>query len=327
MTVTETRPGTEAPMAPDPGRHHRRRAWRSRLTRFDLRYTPYLFILPFFVIFGVFALWPLLYTGWMSFHDWAIIEGDQGWTGLGNYQDLFADEYFWNALLNTGLLLVLGVGGELLVALWLAALLNRKLSGSAFWRAGIVLPHIVSVVAVSLVFAQLFGFQTGIFNDVLGLVGIDRINWQANRWSAIIAVSTIIIWRWAGYFGLIFLAAMQGVPRELHEAAMIDGASRRRIFWSITVPSIRPTIIFSVVMSTIIGMQTFAEPQLFDVQGTEGTGGSDRQFQTLMMYLYEKGFREFNAGYAATLAWVMFLLIAIVSGINYALSRRIASKD
>ncbi|TLS48078.1 sugar ABC transporter permease [Streptomyces montanus] len=326
MSVTELPRAAEAPEAPA-ARRRPRSPWRSRLSRFDLRYTPYLFILPFFVIFGVFAVYPLLYTGWISFHEWAIIEGDQGWTGLGNYQDLFADTYFWNALLNTGLLLVLGTGGELLVALWLAAVLNRKLSGSAFWRAGVVLPHVVSVVAVSLVFAQLFGYQTGIFNDVLEMVGVDRINWQASRWSAIIAVSTIIIWRWAGYFALIFLAAMQGVPHELNEAAMLDGASRRRIFWSITVPSIRPTIVFCVVMSTIIGMQTFAEPQLFDVQGTEGTGGSDRQFQTLMMYLYEKGFREFNAGYAATLAWVMFLLIAIVSGINYALSRRIASKD
>ncbi|WP_327432651.1 carbohydrate ABC transporter permease [Streptomyces sp. NBC_01236] len=327
MTVTETRPGTGAPMAPVPGRHHRRGGWRTRLTRFDLRYTPYVFIAPFFVIFGVFAAYPLLYTGWISFHKWAIIEGDQGWTGLHNYQLLFQDSYFWNALLNTTLLLVFGTGVQLLLALWLAGILNRKLSGSAVWRAGVVLPHIVSVVAVSLVFAQLYGFHTGIINDVLSLAGIDRIDWQASRWTAIPAVSTIIIWRWAGYYALIFLAAMQGVPRELHEAAMLDGASNRRIFWSITVPSIRPTIIFSVVMSTIGAMQTFTEPQLFDTQGTEGTGGSDRQFQTLMMYLYEKGFREFNAGYAATLAWVMFLLIAVLSGINYALSRRIASKD
>ncbi|KAK1183982.1 sugar ABC transporter permease [Streptomyces sp. NBS 14/10] len=327
MTVTETRPGPEATTASAPGHHPRRRAWRSRLTRFDLRYTPYVFIAPFFVIFGVFAVWPLLYTGWISFHKWAIIEGDQGWLGLHNYQTLFADEYFWNALLNTALLLVLGTGVQLAVALWLAGVLNRKLGASAVWRAGVVLPHIVSVVAVSLVFAQLYGFHTGIVNDVLSLVGIDRVDWQASRWTAIPAVATIIIWRWAGYYALIFLAAMQGIPRELNEAAMLDGASRRRIFWSITVPSIRPTIIFSVVMSTIGAMQTFTEPQLFDIQGTEGTGGSDRQFQTLMMYLYEKGFREFNAGYAATLAWVMFLLIAIVSGINYALSRRIASKD
>ncbi|MEV8565122.1 sugar ABC transporter permease [Streptomyces sp. NPDC051322] len=322
MTVTETRPAAEAPEAPAAGRS----PWRTRLSRFDLRYTPYLFIVPFFVIFGFFGVWPLLYTGWISFHKWAMIDGDQGWVGLDNYTALFKDVYFWNALLNTVLLFLLGTIPQLFAALGLAALLNRKLRASSLWRASVLLPHVVSVVAVTLVFAQLFGHNTGLVNDALGVFGIDRIDWQANRWSAMIGISTIIIWRYTGYNTLIFLAAMQSVPHELKEAAMLDGASRWRVFRSITVPSIRPTIIFVVMMSSIGGMQIFAEPQLFDVAGTDGTGGSDRQFQTLMMYLYEKGFRDFNAGYSATLAWVMFLLIAVVSGINYALSRRIATK-
>ncbi|MEV6796237.1 sugar ABC transporter permease [Streptomyces sp. NPDC051320] len=322
MTVTETRPAAEAPEAPAAGRS----PWRTRLSRFDLRYTPYLFIVPFFVVFGFFGVWPLLYTGWISFHKWAMIDGDQGWVGLDNYTALFKDAYFWNALLNTVLLFLLGTVPQLFAALGLAALLNRKLRASSLWRASVLLPHVVSVVAVTLVFAQLFGHNTGLVNDALGLFGIDRIDWQANRWSAMIGISTIIIWRYTGYNTLIFLAAMQSVPHELKEAAMLDGASRWRVFRSITVPSIRPTIIFVVMMSSIGGMQIFAEPQLFDVAGTDGTGGSDRQFQTLMMYLYEKGFRDFNAGYSATLAWVMFLLIAVVSGINYALSRRIATK-
>ncbi|MFE2433073.1 carbohydrate ABC transporter permease [Streptomyces sp. NPDC059373] len=323
MTVTQTRRATGAgPARPVARRHH----WRSRLTRFDLRYTPYLLIAPFFVVFGVFGIWPLLYTGWISLHKWAMIDGDQGWLGLHNYATLLSDDYFWNALLNTLLLFVLGTVPQLFIALGLAALLNRRLRASALWRSSVLLPHVVSVVAVTLVFAQLYGKNYGVVNDALGLVGIDPVDWQANRWSALTGISSIIIWRYTGYNTLIFLAAMQNVPDELKEAAQIDGASRLRVFRSITVPSIRPTIIFVVMMSSIGGMQIFAEPQLFDIQGTDGTGGSDRQFQTLMMYLYEKGFRYFDAGYSATIAWVMFVIIAVVSGINYALSRRIASK-
>jgi cellobiose transport system permease protein len=135
------------------------------------------------------------------------------------------------------------------------------------------------------------------------------------------------MWRWTGYNALLYLAAMQSVPRDMYESATLDGASSWRMFWSITVPSIRPTILFTVVTSTIGGLQLFAEPLLFD--GSPGTaiGGTDRQFQTVTMYLYEEGFVHFDFGFASAVAWVVFLLIVVASVINLILARRIRSAN
>ncbi|MCS7478233.1 carbohydrate ABC transporter permease [Umezawaea endophytica] len=297
------------------------------LARLDGKYTPYLVIAPFFLVFGAFGLYPLLYTAWVSLHDWQLVDGDQGFTGLDNYATLLGDANFWNALFNTLSLFVLSTVPQLLAALGLAAVLDRGLRGRTFWRAGVLLPNVISVAAVALVFAQLYGRDFGIVNHLLGLVGIDPVDWRAETWASHLAISSIVMWRWTGYNALIYLAAMQSVPRDMYEASMIDGASRWRTFWAITVPSIRPTILFTVITSTIGGLQLFVEPQLFDPGGTAtGTGGSDRQFQTLVMYLYEKGFRLFDAGYAATIAWVLFLVVLVVAGINFSVARRIASK-
>jgi cellobiose transport system permease protein len=301
------------------------RSWA--LARFDNRYTPYLVIAPFFLVFGVFGLYPLLYTAWVSLHDWQLIDGDQGFIGLGNYAELLGDANFWNALGNTLSLFVLSTVPQLLAALGLAAVLDRGLRGRMFWRAGVLLPNVISVAAVALVFAQLYGRDFGVVNHLLGLVGVDPVDWHAETWASHLAISSMVMWRWTGYNALIYLAAMQSVPKDLHEAAVLDGASRWRSFWAITVPSIRPTILFTVITSTIGGMQLFVEPQLFDPGGTAtGTGGSDRQFQTLVMYLYEKGFRLFDAGYSATIAWVLFLVVLVVAGLNFSVARRIASK-
>lgn len=317
------RSGASAPLRSTSGRENR--SWA--LTRFDNRYTPYLVIAPFFVVFGIFGLYPLLYTAWVSLHDWQLIDGDQGFIGLDNYTTLLADANFWNALGNTLSLFVLSTVPQLLAALGLAAVLDRGLRGRLFWRAGVLLPNVISVAAVALVFAQLYGRDFGVVNYLLGLVGIDPVDWHAETWASHLAISSMVMWRWTGYNALIYLAAMQSVPKDMHEAAVLDGASRWRSFWSITVPSIRPTILFTVITSTIGGMQLFVEPQLFDPGGTAtGTGGSDRQFQTLVMYLYEKGFRLFDAGYSATIAWVLFLVVLVVAGVNFTVARRIASQ-
>ncbi|MDM4781387.1 MULTISPECIES: sugar ABC transporter permease [unclassified Micromonospora] len=310
------RPATPPPAA-------RRRTLADML---DRRTTPYLFIAPFFVLFGAFGLFPLLATFWMSLHDWHLINGDGGWTGVQNYRTLLADGDFWNALFNTLSLFVISTVPQLLLALGLAAALNTTLRARTFWRAGVLVPNIVSVVAVALVFAQVFGKDAGIANWLLGFVGVDPINWQAEKWSAHLGISVIVIWRWTGYNALIYLAAMQAVPADLYESARLDGASAWSAFWHVTVPMIRPTILFTTVVSTIGGLQLFAEPLLFDGQG-EPNGGSDRQFQTVTMYLYEKGFTLFDAGSASAVAWLLFLLIAVFALVNFlAVRRSVASR-
>ncbi len=299
----------------------------SRLpARLDGLATPYLMVAPFFVLFGVFGLFPLLYTAWVSLHHWNLVEGGGQFAGAANYRALFVDPHFYNALANTVGIFLVATVPQLLCALGIAALLDRRGRGRTGWHATVLLPNIVPVVSVALIFTQLFGRDYGLVNRVLAVVGVGPVDWQANSWSAYLGIATMVVWRWAGYNALLYLAAMQTVPRELYEAAELDGASRWRSFWSVTVPGIRPTIVFTVVVSTIGGLQMFTEPQLFDASGVAGTGGNDRQFQTLIMYLYENGFGRFDAGYAAAISWVVFLLCVVLVLANVALLRRLVRR-
>jgi cellobiose transport system permease protein len=297
---------------------------KARLSKLDLRLSPYLYIAPFFLLFSVFGIFPLLYTSFVSLHDWDLL-GSGPYVGMQNYRELLADEYFWNAVVNTFGIFVLATVPQLLMALGLASLLNSRLRARTFWRMGVLLPNITSVATVAIIFSQFYGRDFGILNWLIGLVGVEPIDWQAHRWSSWIAISTMVDWRWTGYNALIYLAALQAVPHELYEAAAIDGAGKWRRFWTITVPLLRPTIIFTVVVATIGGMQLFTEPLLFDTNPAYATGGSGREFQTLALFLYEQAFKQFRLGYAAAVAWLLLLLMVLVSAVNYLLVRRISS--
>jgi cellobiose transport system permease protein len=287
---------------------------------------PYLFVAPFFVVFGVFGFFPLLYTVWVSLHEWSILRGDEGFVGLDNFARLAVDPRFWNATFNTFSIWLLSTVPQLVLALVLAAVLNNQLLR---WRTGfrmsVLVPNITSVVAVGVIFTQIFGRDFGLANALLELLGLERVDWQSGRWSSHLVVSWMVMWRWTGYNALIYLAAMQTIPRSLYESAQLDGAGRYRQLVSVTIPQLRPTIIFTVIVSTIGGLQIFAEPLIFGGQaGVQG--GNDRQFQTLTLFLYEQGFRDGNFGYAAAIAWALFLLILVFSVINYRLSTAIAKE-
>jgi cellobiose transport system permease protein len=294
---------------------------RSLLHRLDVKGSPYLYIAPFFILFLGFGVFPLIFTAWVSLHEWSLLSEEHTWIGFGNYTKLFDDPAFWNALWNTVSIWVISTVPQLLLALVLAHILNQRLRGQTFWRMSALIPNITSVAAVAIIFSQLFGRDYGLFNWVLGLFGIDKIDWTANTWSSHVAVATMIIWRWTGYNALIYLAAMQAVPKELYDSASLDGATSFQQLRKITVPAIRPTIIFTVIISSIGGMQVLAEPLLFGGNGL--TGGSDRQFQTLALYLYEVAFGRFDFGYASASSWVMFLIIVIVAAINFGIISRL----
>jgi cellobiose transport system permease protein len=282
----------------------------------------YAFISPFFLVFAAFGLFPLLFTFWVSLHDWSLL-GDHTWTGLDNYRDLMGDDHFWNALFNTVGIFLVATVPQLFMALVLAQLLNQRLRARTMWRMGVLLPNITSIAAVGIIFTLLFARDFGLVNWLLGQVGVDPIAWQEHRWSSWIAIATMVDWRWTGYNALIFLAALQAVPRDLYEAAEIDGASPARQFRHITVPMLRPTIIFVSIVSTIGGIQLFTEPLLFNSGANAITGGTTRQFQTLTMYVYEQAFTGQEFGYASSVAWVMFLLIALIGLLNFVLLRRL----
>jgi cellobiose transport system permease protein len=307
-----------APMLPNRTSAVRRLLWRA-----DGRISPYLYIAPFFVLFIGFGLFPILYTGYVSLTNRDLLSpGTETFTGLANYRDLVGDDYFWNAVKNTLLLMVMCAVPQLTLALILAHILNARLRCRTLFRMGVLLPNVTSIVAVALVFAQIFSRDFGVVNWLLGLVGVEPTNWQSGDWTSRSAIAVMVVWRWTGYNALIYLGAMQAIPKELFEAAAIDRAGTWRQLWYITLPALRPTIAFTALVSLIGQVQLFTEPLLFDTSPGNVSGGSARQFQTLSLFMYEEGFRLGHLGYGAAVAWLMILLTFVLAGVGYAITRR-----
>ncbi len=298
-------------------------SWRQRLSRLDVKLSPYLYVSPFFIVFAIVGLFPLLYTAWVSLHDWHLIGGQGAFVGIDNYTSVLEQPNFLKALRNTFSIFVLSSVPQVIAAIVIAYFLDTNIRAKTFWRMGVLLPYVVAPVAVSMIFAKIFADQSGAANALLGLVGVDPIAWHGSAFWSHVAIATMVNFRWTGYNALIFLAAMQAIPREIYEAAIVDGANRVKTFFQVTVPMLRPTIIFVVITSTIGGLQIFDEPRMFD---TMGGGGSDKQWMTLTMYIYELGWgAQKSFGRAAAVSWILFLIIVVIGAVNFFLTRRIAS--
>lgn len=322
-TTTSAARRAAVPPPHEPERRVRRLALRQRVGRWDVRLSPYLYISPFFVVFAIAGLFPIAYTAYVSVFDWNLIGGQGAFVGLQNYVDVIQQPRFLTALRNTFSIFALSSVPQIVAAIAIAAVLDANLRAKTFWRMGVLLPYVVAPVAVSLIFSKMFADQSGMINALLGGVGIEPIRWHSDVLASHVAIATMVNFRWTGYNVLIFLAAMQAVPRDLYEAAVIDGAGRLRRFFSVTVPMLRPTIIFVVITSTIGGLQIFDEPRMFDQLGM---GGADRQWMTVTMYLYELGWgAQKSFGRASAVAWILFLIIIAIGLVNFALTRRIAS--
>jgi cellobiose transport system permease protein len=242
---------------------------------------------------------------------------------MQNYLDVLTQPRFLTALRNTFSIFLLSSVPQVIAAIAIAAVLDQNIRAKTFWRMGVLLPYVVAPVAVSLIFSKIFADQSGLINELLGNIGIEPIRWHADPLASHVAIATMVNFRWTGYNTLIFLAAMQAVPRDVYEAAIIDGAGRARTFFSVTIPMLRPTVIFVIITSTIGGLQIFDEPRLFDQLGQ---GGADRQWMTLTMYLYELGWGpQKSFGRASAVAWILFLIIVVIGIINFSITRRIAA--
>jgi cellobiose transport system permease protein len=289
------------------------------------RIAPYAYIAPFFVIFAVFGLFPLLFTFYVALFDWNPI-GDRVYIGFDNFDRLFQDVRFWNAVRNTFSIWVLSTVPQLAGALVLAHVLNHvRLRFAAFFRMSMLVPYITSVAATTIVFAQMFDRDYGLLNWLLGLVGVGPINFYQSVWGSHLMIATMVMWRWSGFTTLLYLASLQAVPREIYESASVDGAGSWRQFLHITVPSLRPMIIFTVVTSTIGGLQIFTEPLLISANAGL-TCGATRQCQTLTLFLYEQGFGQFEFGYGAAIGVALFVMVVVIAAINFLLSTRIRSE-
>ncbi|MET8231326.1 sugar ABC transporter permease [Micromonospora sp. NPDC005298] len=324
-SLKTTAPPAAPPRGSRPAPRHSSQRGRL-LNRLDLRLTPYVFVLPFFVLFAIFGVYPIIYTFWIAMTDRSPLNATISFVGVDNFVELFTnDPQFWNAVVNTFGMFLMSTVPQLIIALLLANALNRRIRGQMFFRLAIAMPIITSTAVVALIFSMIYAREFGLVNWLLDLVGLGPIDWRANRFASWFAISTMVDWRWVGYNALIYLAAMQSISKDMYEAAALDGASRRRQFWSITIPQLRPTIIFTLIISTIGGLQLFTEPLMFTSGSGALSGGSEGQFQTITMYLLDVMNQRFRWGYAGAVALVLFVLIASVSLLNYLLARRISS--
>jgi len=275
-------------------------AWRSS------NKIAYLLVLPFVVYFIVFYAYPALFAGYLSFHEWKVISPDKPYIGTQNYAYLLTDTTFQRSVVNTLYFLILFLPSVVIVPLSIAVMLNQRLRFQAFFRAAYFLPIVTFDVVVALVWAWMFADQGGLLNYSLSLVGLPPVRWLSSERLAMPAITVTTVWRWIGYFTLIFLAGLQTIPRTVYEAAMIDGAAPVQAFFKITLPLLNPVIMLAVVVATINGLQLFTEPYLM-------TGGGPN-FRTLSVvyFIYQQGFRYHRMGYAAAAGIVLFILMLVM---------------
>jgi multiple sugar transport system permease protein len=271
----------------------------------------YLFLAPFIIFFLVFVVRAVVSAVGMSFYDWQILRQTRPYVGLGNYKEIFGDYVWWTAVKNTLIFMFLTVAGTTTLALSAAVAVTRPIRGAGFFRVVLYMPTLLSVGVVGLIWVWLLSTQYGIINYGLSFVGIEPINWLGDANLVMPALSLTTIWWGFGFPMLIFIAGLQGIPEQLYEAARIDGANGRQLFWYITLPLLRPTILFVTVTGVIAHFQVFGQPFIIT------TGGPGRASYTVIYYLYEMAWRAFRMGYGSAVAVTLALMIAIVTIVQF----------
>jgi cellobiose transport system permease protein len=284
----------------------------------------YLFVSPFFLILFCFSLVPILFTLYISFMNWDQFE-DMHFIGLKNYIDVLQGGLFFKSLYNTLLIMAISLPVSLALSLGIAFLINEKMTRmSSFFRTAFFLPYITTPVAVGVLFSLLFNYQLGFINIILQKSGLlsEPIYWMSKPLYVVCIVSLIVIWKSFGYNMILFLAGLQTIPKDLYEAAQIDGANLWQRFLSITLPMLRPISMFVIVTTVIWGLQIFDEPAMLLV-GTDSSasisntlGGPEKSVYTLVSYVYEEGFVLFRPGRSAAVAYLMTLVIIAASWIS-----------
>lgn len=274
------------------------------------------FILPNFLGFVALTLTPVLLLFYYSLTSWNMF-GAAEWVGLENFERLVGDASFHKALGNTAYYAVFHIPLTIVASLGLALLLNQKLRGAAFFRTVAFFPYITSIVAIAVVWNMLFSPEYGPINQFLRALGVtDAPGWTVSEGWAMPAVIIVGTWRYMGYYMLLFLAGLQTVPAELHEAARIDGANAWQRFWNVTLPCLRPTMFFVTVMVTI---ESF---KVFDMILVMTDGGPGQATLVLSQYIWQKGFEQFQLGYASAVAVVLFLICILVTVVQFMYNKR-----
>ncbi len=266
---------------------------------------PYLLVSPYVIHFLVFVAFPVVFSLYLTFNKWNIISPME-FIGLKNFSRLFQDQLFFKSIFNTLKFLVIHIPLQIIVALFLAEILNQKVKFRAFFRAAFFLPVVVSGVVVSMLWQQLFGFDTGILNRILVSVGLGKVGWLIDPNMAMISIAIMATWKNVGLYVILFLVGLQTVPPQYYEAADLEGASHWQKFWHITLPMINPTIFMVVILSTIGGFSLFIEPYIMTA------GGPLNSTMSAVLYIYKQAFTNYHMGYSATLGFMFAILILAV---------------
>ncbi|WP_221416728.1 carbohydrate ABC transporter permease [Chitinimonas taiwanensis] len=307
-------------------RRHKLRPWD---------WAPYVFISPFFILFAVFGVFPMLFSIYLSFHTWDPAAGLSAmrWVGIENYTFTLTDDWFQKSVFNTAWIAVVAGAPQHLIAIPLAFFLHTAFGR---WRNAVVgfyfLPFITSSVAIALVFTTLFSRDYGVINQVLTQLGQlpvlewifpqQKIDWgqpEYTKWM----ISFVVFWRYVGWNTVLYLAAMQTIPKDLYEAATMDGAGKLQQFWHITVPMLKPMMFFAITLTIIGNLQLFEEPFII----TGGTGGIDQAGKTAAMHMYNTAFMDGDFGTASAVAWLLFIAIALLTWVNNKIFAKSGMKD
>jgi multiple sugar transport system permease protein len=280
--------------------------------------TPYLFIIPGFAVFVIAIVWPALQAFQMSLYHWNVFNSQLSqWSGIANYVRAFQDPHFWLSLSNSGIYMVATVIPQMILGLAIAVLLKRKSPTQPLFRVLFYLPVVTSWVVVSLLFKYLFA-DSGLVNftlhDFLHLMNSD-VSWLSDRGSALVVICLLGIWKGIGWSMMIYLAALQGVPESLEEAAEMDGANRWQRFRAVTLPAINPATVFLSVMLVIGGLNVFASVEL--VTG----GGPVGQTDVVLSYMYQQAFTYSDFGYGSAIAVILAVIVFILAVLQLRLFR------
>ncbi len=269
------------------------------------KWLPYLFVAPYLLHLIVFVAFPVFFSLFLTFHKWNIISPVE-YVGVANYTRMFQDRMFWKAIFNTFKFLLIHIPLQLIFALALAEFLNQNIKFKGFYRAAFFLPVIVSGVVVTILWQQLLGFDSGLINRLLVIIGLEKVGWLIDPNIAMGSIAVMATWKNVGLYVILFLVGLQTVPPSYYEAAEIEGASHWQKFRYITLPLINPTIFMVVILSTIGGFSLFIEPYIMT------GGGPLSSTLSSVLYIYKQAFEYYHMGYSATLGFFFAFLILMV---------------
>lgn len=278
------------------------------------RLAPFMFLAPFLIIFVVFMAYPIVYSVVLSFAKFS--SGNFSFVGLNNYKYLLTEQLFYQSILNTFIILIIQVPIMTILAMIFGNLMNTVLiKGKGLFRMFIFMPVLIDAVSYTIIFSLFFNANGGLVNNLLGSIGLPALNWFGDGNLAMLVIILALTWRWTGYNSVIMLAGLQNISNDLYEAASIDGANTFIKFIRITVPQLKPVILFSVFNSINGTLQLFTEPNLLTQGGPAGSTTS------IVLYLYQTAFKDFNFGIASAGSYILAIIIAILTLIQMRVMR------